>query len=67
MARNSRERVVAFSNWNEVRNQPLAMSALPFGNGQTWVTLAGDGSAIRKDEDLLLTLPPHSVTLIEAR
>jgi hypothetical protein len=58
---------VAFNNYGDARKQTIPISTQPFGAMQTLTALAGAGSATREGNNLVLTMPPHSVSLIEAK
>lgn len=59
--------VVAFNNADSERKLAIDITKLTLASATSWATIFGDGSAARDGGNLVLQMPPHSVTLIEAK
>jgi glycosidase len=59
--------VVAFNNADAARKVTINESGLEVARANTWTTIAGEGSASREGDGVVVSMPPRSVTLIEAK
>jgi glycosidase len=59
--------VVAFNNAAAPGRVTMNISQLPLAAANSWTVLLGEGKATRDGDNLALDMPPHSVTLIQAK
>jgi len=59
--------IVAFNNGDGVKKTTIPLANSPLALVKTFTALAGDGKANVDASSLTIEMPPHSVTLIEAK
>lgn len=59
--------IVAFNTADTLRKTTITLTNLPLSSSKTFTTLAGDAKATLDATTLTVEMPPHSVTLIEAK